>query len=344
METGGTGIHDNIQNAITAIIFSKHTNASFGIFFSICLCKKKFCNLSLRVPTCLIAGLINEILSNLNFKRKLEIMKQLKPLALLVLGGIVTLAACKKDASTADEEISQAVKDQVYAAGFGTDNIQKIDEGYLVEGDIILTSEFLSSSPANQTLRTGTEEQYHTTNLVTGLPRAISLSLSPSLANKPGYSQALAIVRDRYNALGLTLSFIIAAPGKGDINYVDGHGNFLASAGFPGSNGTPFGTIKVNTKSIGIGTSSTFINSLGTIMAHEAGHCIGFRHSDFLDRSVSCGGSHVNEGASTVGAILIPNTPAAPDGDLGSWMLSCIGSGQNRPFTEFDKAALDFLY
>jgi len=271
-------------------------------------------------------------------------MKQLRPLALLVLGGIVTLAACKKDANTAEEEISQAVKDQVYAAGFGTDNIQKIDEGYLVEGDIILTPEYLNSSPANQTLRAGTVEQYHTTNLVTGLPRAISLSLSPNLANKPGYSQALAIVRDRYNALGLTLSFIIAAPGKGNINYVDGHGNFLASAGFPGSNGTPFGTIKVNTKSIGIGTSSTFINSLGTIMAHEAGHCIGFRHSDFLDRSVSCGGSPVNEGASTVGAILIPNTPAAPDGDLGSWMLSCIGSGQNRPFTEFDKAALDFLY
>jgi len=41
METGVTGIHDNIQNAITAIIFSKHTNASFGIFFSIWLCKKK---------------------------------------------------------------------------------------------------------------------------------------------------------------------------------------------------------------------------------------------------------------------------------------------------------------
>jgi hypothetical protein len=271
-------------------------------------------------------------------------MKHIKPFAVLFLGGIVTLAACKKDAKTGDEEISQAVKDQVYAAGFGTGNIQKVDEGYLVEGDIILTPQYLSSSPVNQTLRAGTEEQYHTTNLVTGLPRTISLSLSSKLAAKPGYNQALAVVRDRYNALGLTLSFAIAAPGKGDINYVDAHGSFLASAGFPNSDGTPFGTIKVNTKSIGSGTSSTFINFLATIMAHEAGHCIGFRHSDFLNRSVSCGGSPVNEGASTVGAILIPGTPAAPDGDLGSWMLSCIGSGQDRPFTDFDKAALDFLY
>jgi len=271
-------------------------------------------------------------------------MKQIKPLAILFLGGILALTACQKDAKTGEEEISQAVKDQVYAAGFGTDNIQKVDEGYLVEGDIILTPEYLNSKPVSQTLRAGTEEQYHTTNLVTGLPRTISLSLSSKLAGKPGYNQALAVVRDRYNALGLTLSFVIVAPGKGDINYVDGHGNFLASAGFPSSNGTPFGTIKVNAQSIGSGTSTTFINFLGTIMAHEAGHCIGFRHSDFFNRSLSCGGSPVNEGASTVGAILIPGTPAAPDIDSGSWMLSCIGSGQNRPFTDFDKAALDFLY
>jgi len=38
------------------------------------------------------------------------------------------------------------------------------------------------------------------------------------------------------------------------------------------------------------------------------------------------------------------NQPAAPDVDSGSWMLSCIGSGQDRPFTDFDKAALNFLY
>jgi len=271
-------------------------------------------------------------------------MKHIKLLAVLFLGGIVALTACKKDAKPAEEEIPQAVKDQIYAAGFGTDNIQKTDEGYLVEGDIILTSEYLNSNPANQRLRAGIEEQYHTTNLVTGLPRTISLSLSSKLAAKPGYNQALAVVRDRYNALGLTLSFEIVAPGRGDINYVDGHGNFLASAGFPSSNGTPFGTVKVNARSIGSGTSSTFINFLGTIMTHEAGHCIGFRHSDFFNRSLSCGGSPVNEGASTVGAILIPGTPAAPDIDSGSWMLACIDSGQDRPFTDFDKAALAFLY
>jgi hypothetical protein len=50
----------------------------------------------------------------------------------------------------------------------------------------------------------------------------------------------------------------------------------------------------------------------------------------------------VNEGASNVGAILIPGTPAGPDPN--SWMLSCIGMGENRPFNSNDQIALNFLY
>ena len=56
----------------------------------------------------------------------------------------------------------------------------------------------------------------------------------------------------------------------------------------------------------------------------------------------SCGGGTANEGASTVGAIQVPGTPAGPDPN--SWMLACIGSGQNRPFNNNDKTALNYLY
>ena len=50
----------------------------------------------------------------------------------------------------------------------------------------------------------------------------------------------------------------------------------------------------------------------------------------------------VNEGASTVGAVFIPGTN--PDPDPNSFMLSCIGSGDNRPFNANDKIALNYLY
>ena len=77
-------------------------------------------------------------------------------------------------------------------------------------------------------------------------------------------------------------------------------------------------------------------------MAHEIGHAIGFRHTDYMNRSYSCGGSPVNEGSAGVGAIHVPGTPTGPDPN--SWMLSCIGSGQNRPFNANDRTALNYLY
>jgi hypothetical protein len=140
----------------------------------------------------------------------------------------------------------------------------------------------------------------------------------------------------RYNAQNLTLSFSRVAA-NGNINLVPANGSFLASAGFP-SGGNPFNEVKINSRSLNGQPANTIVS----VIAHEIGHCIGFRHTDYMDRSYSCGGSTTNEGASTVGAILIPGTPAGPD--AGSWMLACIGSGQNRPFTPNDVTALTTLY
>ncbi|MEP5445232.1 M57 family metalloprotease, partial [Ekhidna sp.] len=79
---------------------------------------------------------------------------------------------------------------------------------------------------------------------------------------------------------------------------------------------------------------------LATTIAHEMGHCIGFRHTDYMDRSFSCGGSYANEGAAGIGANHIPGTPTAPEN--GSWMLAC--SSGDTPFSNNDKTALDYLY
>jgi hypothetical protein len=262
-----------------------------------------------------------------------------RTLAVLAVSA-VALTSCQKESKTSDE-ISQAVKDQIYAAGFGTSNVQKVEEGYLVEGDIILTPEYLSGHPASLDLRTPDAEQYHTTNLVTGGARTISVALDSKLAARAGYPQALQVMVDRYNAENLVLHFVVAT-GNATITLVEGHGQYLASSGFPSNSGQPYGQVKVNAQFLGTGTSSTFINYLGTIFTHEVGHCIGYRHTDYMDRSFSCGGSPTNEGASSVGAIYIANTSVGPE--AGSWMLACIGSGQNRPFTSKDKIALSTLY
>lgn len=250
--------------------------------------------------------------------------------------------SCKKDSSEpAQDGISQETLAKIKSLGFGTSSVQKHEDGYLVEGDIILTEDFLNSSPAGIVLRVGEEEQYHTTNLVSvNGSRLITVSLSSRLPSS--YGPALDEAINRYNAENLTIDMQRVSSGA-DIAVVPGNGNYLASAGFPSSTGEPYGQVKINARYLGSGNgSTTFTNYIATIISHEIGHCVGFRHTDYMDRSYSCGGSYSNEGASTVGAIHIPGTPTGPDAK--SFMLSCISKNENRPFNANDRTALDYLY
>jgi hypothetical protein len=263
---------------------------------------------------------------------KLLLSSAILSTALVCLG-----PACKKSSSSETApEVSQTDLDKIYQLGFSSKNVSVDEDGlYVVEGDILLSRQDLSAIGENRFLRVGSEEQYRTNNLVTGLPRIITVSLASQLPSS--YVAALDEAIGRYNAQGLRITFQRVSSGAA-ISIVKGNGSYLASAGFPTNTGSPYGQIKVNSRSIGNQPQST----VASILAHEMGHCIGFRHTDYMDRSYSCGGQPVNEGASTVGAVYIPGTATGPDPN--SWMLACIGSGQNRPFNNNDKTALNYLY
>jgi hypothetical protein len=261
-------------------------------------------------------------------------MKKILSVSAMILAG--TIFSCQTDDGIAtQQDLSPETLSQIRALGFSTKNAVATDGGYLVEGDIMLHDHDLKGGHDSKYLVIANEEQYRTTNLVKSLPRNITVSISSKLPSS--YVAALDEALARYNAQNLTITFSRVSSGA-DIALVNGNGSFLASAGFPTSSGDPYGQVKVNSRAIGNQPQST----VATIIAHELGHCIGFRHTDYMDRSYSCGGSPTNEGASTVGAIHIPGTPTGPDS--GSWMLSCIGSGQNRPFNSGDRTALGYLY
>ncbi|MBC6696857.1 M57 family metalloprotease [Hymenobacter puniceus] len=263
----------------------------------------------------------------------------LTPMALL-FGATMALSSCeKKQEVLAKNELSEETIGQIRTLGFGTSDAKAVEGGVLVEGDILLTNEMLNSAPEYSMLRVGQDEQYRTNNLVSTSSgtRTITIRVSTNLPS--AYVTATDELIRRYNAENLRLRFSrVTSGGNIVLSAAPAGSSYLASAGFP-SGGNPYGSVQVNSAAIGTANASTYI---ATILAHEVGHCIGFRHTDYMSRQYSCGGSAVNEGASTVGAVYIPGTPSGPDPN--SWMLACIGSGANRPFNTNDRTALNYVY
>jgi len=258
-------------------------------------------------------------------------------LAFLLAG----LNACKKtDIATESTGLSQDIQNRIRDLGFNPDGGYGCEGGYIVEGDIFLSTQDLQEAHSDiHALIVAGIEQYRTTNLVTGLPRNIKVHISTTLPS--AYVAALDLAIARYNAEGLLVTMTRTTNSNTaniKIKKAPNGASYLASAGFP-SGGNPYNQVLVNSTYLGNNPGDAY---LATILAHEMGHCIGFRHTDYMDRSYSCGGAFYNEGSAGVGAINIPGTPTGPDAN--SWMLACIGSGQDRPFNANDKTALNYLY
>jgi hypothetical protein len=275
-------------------------------------------------------------------------MKQMFKCFAAVCVAAITMTSCQKDAKeSAQSEISDEVIGQIKAMGFSPDGVQKTDKGYLVEGDILLKPSDLTASVNSPNLLIASEEQYRTFNLVNIANHpVIKVALNNTSAqHDAAFSAALDETIRRYNAESLLVTFqrVTSSPDITIYAYRE-VSNTLGYSGFPTANGDPFNEVQMNTYHYSTGTDATNVNYISTIMAHEIGHCIGFRHTDYMNRAYSCGGRRYNEGQATngVGAVLIPGTPSSADPN--SWMLACIAGGVNRPFNANDKIALAYLY
>ncbi|OJJ22519.1 protease B [marine bacterium AO1-C] len=271
--------------------------------------------------------------------------------AVMVVALMFTFA-CQQTEVQNQDEVSPEVLAKIKRLGFTNTGVLATDGGYIVEGDIFLSDAALNASPSHRHfLRIAEVEQYRTNNVVvTGGNR--NITIYAPVGGRKGYSAGMIAGLDeaiaRYNALNLDISFTRVTSSNGaDIQMTrlskrDERRGVLGSAGFPTASGDPYGEIKMSgilESSYGLST-----NGIATIIGHEIGHCIGFRHTDYFDRSISCGGSPTNEGDGGVGAILIPGTSSGADlAGNGSWMLSCT-DGSDRPFTNGDRTALDWMY
>jgi hypothetical protein len=184
----------------------------------------------------------------------------------------------------------------------------------------------------------GTQEQYRTTNLVGTSVTKICVNPTSTFNSYSRLSQGLDAAIANYNGLGLRITFA-RGPTTGctaniTAQTMSGTGG---SAGFP-SGGRPYGTINIGT---GLQSYSLDVNE--HVITHELGHAIGFRHSDYYNRAISCGGSASNEGTAGVGANLIPGTPSTATVG-GSIMNACFRSTETGEWTSSDITALNYLY
>jgi hypothetical protein len=263
----------------------------------------------------------------------------------------ISFVSCNKSSDVASNDaVSSEVRTMVKNAGFNPNWVQPHEDGFLIEDDIFLTKDELTEMGTNYgpELVVANSEHYRTSSLVTGLPRTLTVRLNITGAL---FSNALNIALARYNNLNLRIRFQRVTTGTSNIPIgsfnqgPQGGGIVLGrSNGFP-RNGNPAPGFNLNINSQAYGNPNVSVNHLATVMAHEIGHTIGFRHTDYANRAFSCGGQAVNEGSAGVGAIYIPGTPAASNADPTSWMLACIGyPTQNRPFNNNDVTALNFVY
>jgi hypothetical protein len=260
---------------------------------------------------------------------------------------------CKPEAisSVNTSALTDDEKTLVAAAGFNSNWAEKTKEGlFLIENDILLSRAELESLtlelPAHNFI-IAEEEHYRTTNVVstpgTG-QRVITVRLGNGFPSY--YSTGLDQALQRYNSLNLTIRFQRVTSG-GDIVISGSNlgtsstgGCILGRAsGFPSQNGNPSRGFTLSTSSC----ATAYLNSADKadeVMAHEIGHCIGFRHTDYMNRS-SCG-QNSNEGSAGVGAIHIPGTPTTVTGSYNSWMMACTNG--SPAFSNDDNTALLYVY
>lgn len=262
------------------------------------------------------------------------------------------LVSCESDSQDLPQQDEFGkISEKLVDLGFNVDDLHKTDyngvEGYAVEGDIFLTVDQINEMAPAQTVSNGelNTEHYRTNNVVS-TPRTVSVYMDSKFNSdmQVAFDEALA----RYNTLSLDITFQRSANSNADISVLAGKfrkqpggGTVLGrSAGFPDASGNPATPITLNQDIYNPRRGSIPADAV-TVIAHEIGHAIGFRHTDYMDRSFSCGGSFYNEGDGGVGAVYIPGTPSGPEN--GSYMLSC-SNGTDRPFTSGDRTALTAVY
>ncbi len=290
-------------------------------------------------------------------------MKNFTPLKLCFITMFFVFASCEKENTENqnqqfDNGISKEILAKLKKHHFNTDEVEKItitdidstqQEVYSIEGDVVMTHDEIMNLGKIEGV--SQSKQYSTRYILRKDTRIVYI-VGYTGNNQYGLSataqQGLRYAVDNYNNLNLTIKFQLRFEnhwGSWNSNaitvFVDNSINTsryqsAGRAGFP-SNGYPYRRVRIN-RTANITQSN---QQLEHLMAHEIGHCIGMRHTDW-DTRYTCG-QNSNEGGGYYGAYHIYGTPG-PSRDPYSIMNSCYPYNTDGEWSYYDKVALQQLY
>src|SRR5690349_10287770 len=121
-------------------------------------------------------------------------MKKILSSFAVVCFAALTFTSCTKDAKEATANVVPVdAMSKIQKMGFSTDGVQKVNGGYLVEGDIKISDAELNANPTSPNLIIANEEQYRTFNLVSATKHpVIKVALNnSSTAHEAAFSASL---------------------------------------------------------------------------------------------------------------------------------------------------------
>ncbi|WP_074406026.1 M57 family metalloprotease [Aquimarina megaterium] len=280
-------------------------------------------------------------------------MKTIKLLALsAIVAGCITSCQKEEVAAEVNEINNTPTKEQLLkleSMGVNTEDVSvktvtdldgSTADYFVNDTDLGIPVAGLADQPSLGVMDNGMK-QYRTRNLVSSNNRTINV-LGYTGGGGNGLSntgrQALQRAVNRYNSLNtslnMRLTFGTNYQAADLVVYVRSDLGAGGLAGFP-SGGRPYKWARIGPSVKNRGVAYT-----QHVIAHEMGHCIGLRHTDWQRRV--CDGRPEGQGAD--GAIHIPGTPRGVD--ITSLMISCPAQGnpQNGTLNRNDVTALEYMY
>lgn len=239
-----------------------------------------------------------------------------------------------------EREETEEIIDNLLLAGFPEEEIGVLEDGTVFVGsDAVVTLEASREMAGRDLEADEGYRQYRTNNVLSPTVTTICLVPSAAFNGNATLSAGLDLAITRYNQQALEFTLQRNGAGCSATINIGVDASTGGVSGFP-SNGLPYNSI-----TIGTGTATYGTNVSAHVIEHEIGHTIGFRHTDYFNRSISCGGAATNEGDGGVGAIHIPGTPTNVGVTAStSVMNSCFSDTSTGVWTTSDVTALQYLY